>query len=126
MIIKRTDLPILTNVFSRISELKFNINTQYKLLKMKKAIEEEEEIYLKQLEALKEEYCIKDENGQFITNKNGGYQIDEAKAEECGKLVQEINAIQIQVPDMYFSIEELEPLNLTFNELEAFDPFIKL
>jgi len=47
MIIKRTDLPILTNVFSRISELKFNINTQYKLLKMKKAIEEEEEIYLK-------------------------------------------------------------------------------
>jgi len=72
MIIKRTDLPILTNVFSRISELKFNINTQYKLLKMKKAIAEEEEIYLKQLEALKE-YCVKDENGQFITNKNGGY-----------------------------------------------------
>ena len=125
MIIKRTDLPILTNVFSRISELKFNINTQYKLLKMKKAIAEEEEIYLKQLEALKE-YCVKDENGQFITNKNGGYQIDETKAEECGKLVQEINAIQIQVPDIYFTIEELEPLDLTFNELEAFDSFIKL
>ena len=124
MIIKRTDLPILTNVFSRISELKFNINTQYKLLKMKKAIEEEEEIYLKQLESLKE-YCIKDENGQFITNKNGGYQIDATKAEECGKLVQEINAIQIQVPDIYFTIEELEPLDLTFNELEAFDSFIK-
>lgn len=125
MIIKRTDLPILTNVFSRISELKFNINTQYKLLKMKKAIEEEEEIYLKQLETLKE-YCVKDENGQFITNKNGGYQIDETKAEECSKLVQEINAIQIQVPDIYFTIEELEPLDLTFNELEAFDSFIKL
>ena len=124
MIIKRTDLPILTNVFSRISELKFNINTQYKLLKMKKAIEEEEEIYLKQLESLKE-YCIKDENGQFITNKNGGYQIDATKAEECGKLVQETNAIQIQVPDIYFTIEELEPLDLTFNELEAFDSFIK-
>ena len=124
MIINRANLFILMNVFSKISKLKFNINTQYKLLKIKKAIDEEVEIYKKQLEIL-EDYYLRDENGNPIRNKDGGYAIDELKIEDCNKIVNEINSIQIQVPDMYFSLEELEPLQLTFSELETLDPFIK-
>ena len=45
MIVPRNNLPILANIFQRISNAKFDINTQYKLLKLKKAIAEEEEIY---------------------------------------------------------------------------------
>ena len=124
MIIQRQNLPILSNIFQRISNTKFNINTQYKLLKMKKSIAEEEELYLEQLETLKT-YCLRDETGELILNEEGGFAINPSKVEECGKLVQEINAIQVQVPDIYFTLEELEPLDLTFNELEALDPFIK-
>lgn len=125
MIIQRNTLPILSNIFSRISDTKFDINTQYKLLKIKKAIDEEEEIYQQQLERLRE-YCLKDENGNLIRNEDGGYAIDNEKAEECERIINEINNIQVQIPDLYFSLDELTPLQLTFSELEAFDQLIKM
>lgn len=125
MIIQRNTLPILSNIFSRISDTKFDINTQYKLLKIKKAIEEEEELYLTQLDRL-QEYCLKDENGNLIKNEDGGYAIDTEKAQECADIVKEINSIQIQIPDIQFSLDELTPLQLTFKELEVLDPFIKI
>lgn len=124
MIVPRNNLPILANIFQRISDTKFDINTQYKLLKLKKAIAEEEEIYEQQLEQLKE-YCLRDENGNLVRNDEGGYAIDTSRTSECEELVKQINAIQIQIPDIYFSLDELEPLGLTFNELEALDRFIK-
>ena len=125
MIIQRNTLPILSNIFSRISDTKFDINTQYKLLKIKKAIEEEEELYLTQLDRL-QEYCLKDENGNLIKNEDGGYAIDTEKAQECADIVKEINSIQIQIPDIQFNLDELTPLQLTFKELEVLDPFIKI
>ena len=124
MIVPRNNLPILANIFQRISNAKFNIDTQYKLLKLKKAIAEEEEIYEQQLEQLKE-YCLRDENGNLVRNDEGGYAIDTSKTTECEKLVKQINSIQIQIPDIYFSLDELASLDLTFNELEALDHFIK-
>ena len=36
-----------------------------------------------------------------------------------------MNNRQFSLPDIYFSLEELEPLGLTFGELELLDPFIK-
>lgn len=125
MIINRINLTKLTEIFKKVEDVKFNINTQYKLLKMKKSIEEEEQIYIQQLNVLKE-FCLKDDNGNFIQDDNGGYKIDDTKKEQCAQLIAEINTLQIQVPDMYFSLEELEPLNLTFKELEALEPFIKI
>ena len=99
MIINRINLTKLTEIFKKVEDVKFNINTQYKKKKKKKSIEEEEQIY---------------------------YKIDDTKKEQCAQLIAEINTLQIQVPDMYFSLEELEPLNLTFKELEALEPFIKI
>jgi hypothetical protein len=36
-----------------------------------------------------------------------------------------MNNGQFTLPDIYFSLEELEPLELTFGELELLEPFIK-
>ena len=124
MLINRNNLDILLGIFNRIGDIRFDITTQYKLLKLKKIIEEENEIYLTQLESLKT-FFSKDENGNFIKNEEGGYAIDPDKTEDCRKAIDEINALQIQVPDTYFSLDELKPLDLTFNELEALDMFIK-
>jgi len=37
----------------------------------------------------------------------------------------EMNNRQITLPDIYFSLDELEPLGLTLGELELLEPFIK-
>lgn len=125
MIVQRDTLPILSGIFARIGNIKFNINTQYKLLKIKKVIDEEAEIYGKQMERLME-FCVRDENGDFIKNDKGGFEVQPDKIDECNKIVEEINSIEVQFPDLYFQLEEFEPLDLTFKELEALDPFIRI
>lgn len=125
MLINRDNLSLINEIFNRVADTRFNISTQYKLIKLKKAIQEENEIYLTQLDRLKD-FFLTDENGNYIQNENGGYAIDQNRLEECKDLIDEVNALQVQVPDLYFSLDELEPLNLSFKELEALDPFIKI
>ena len=45
--------------------------------------------------------------------------------EQCKDDIQTINSIVTQLPDIYFSLDELENLQLTFAELEILMPFIK-
>jgi hypothetical protein len=36
----------------------------------------------------------------------------------------ELDKMDVQVPDIYLSLDELNDLNLTFSELEVLEPFI--
>lgn len=125
MIIKRYTLPYLNEIFTKLGQLHFDIETQYKLLKLKNSLKEEEEIYNEQVSSLRE-YCEQDEQGNIIQNDNGGYKIKQDKIQECQALLDKINNLQIQIPDIYFTLDELKPLNLTFNELDVLMPFVKL
>ena len=57
--------------------------------------------------------------------KTGGIKIKEGYQSECQKKIQEFNQLDVTIPDVYFTIEELESLNLTLFELEVLEPFIK-
>lgn len=124
MLIDRTKLPYLMDIIAKNAQKHFNIQTQYKFLKLKQAIEKEDEIYREQIILLRD-YCEVDENGEYIRDQQGGIKIKEDKKVECNQLLNEINQVQIQLPDIYFSLDELEPLELTLNELELLSIFLK-
>ena len=42
------------------------------------------------------------------------------------KDIEDFQKMEIQISDFYFSIDELEELELSFEELEYFMPFIKI
>lgn len=115
----------LSKIIDKIKEKTFDINTQYKFIKISKVIREEEELINEQQFLLLKQYAEKNEDGQFIVNKSGGFKIKEECVEECGLKIMEINNRQITLPDIYFSLDELEPLGLTLGELELLEPFIK-
>lgn len=125
MICSTERLKELSKIIGKIKEKTFDINTQYKFIKISKVIREEEELINEQQFLLLKQYAEKNEDGQFIVNKNGGFKIKEGCVEECGLKIMEINNRQITLPDIYFSLDELEPLGLTFGELELLEPFIK-
>ena len=60
-----------------------------------------------------------------IVLADGGIKIKQDCIKECSEKINEINNRQIQLPDIYFSLDELEPLGLTLGELELLDSFIK-
>lgn len=125
MICSTERLKELSKIIDKIKEKTFDINTQYKFIKISKVIREEEELVNEQQFLLLKQYAEKNEDGQFIVNKDGGFKIKEECVEECGLKIMEMNNRQITLPDIYFSLDELEPLGLTLGELELLEPFIK-
>lgn len=115
----------LEELLEKLKKQSFSIETQYKFLKINKTLKEERDLFAEQSLYLLSNYAEKDENGQIITKEDGGIKIKEDKLKECASKVQEINNMEVQFPDIYFSLDELEPLGLTLEELELLDPFIK-
>ena len=112
-------------LIARIKTKKFSIETQYKFIKLAKIMEEELAIVNEQKYLLLDNYAEKDEKGMFIMLDDGGVKIKEEYLEECSKKINELNSRQITIPDITFSLDELEPLELTLEELFILEPLIK-
>lgn len=125
MIIKRKNINQINQLLEKLADKKFNIKLQYKLIKIKKAIQEESEIYQEQIFKNCSPYFETDKNGQPKVNPAGGLKIKDDSIEECNQILNDLNNIDVQIPDIYLSIDELEPLDLTLGELEILMPFIQ-
>lgn len=125
MIYSTAKLKDLSVIIDKIKEKTFDINTQYKFIKISKAIKEEENYVNEQQFLLLKQYAERDDTGKFITTEDGGFKIKTEYVQECGLKIIEMNNRQFTLPDIYFSLEELGPLELTFGELELLEPFIK-
>lgn len=124
MIIKRNNIQQLYELLSSKGSCHFSIEAQYKILKIKKSLATEVEIYNQQITSL-QDYFDKDEAGNPIW-EGGGIKIKTELIDECNQKIKEINETEITIPDIYLTLEELEPLNLTLDELELLEPFIKI
>lgn len=125
MIYPSENLNGLIALIARIKTKKFSIETQYKFIKLAKIMEEELAIVNEQKYLLLDNYAEKDEKGMFIMLDDGGVKIKEEYLEECSKKINELNSRQITIPDISFSLDELEPLELTLEELFILEPLIK-
>lgn len=125
MTIKSSTIQELEKIFSEINNKQFNIETQYKFIKIKKKLKEEIEIINNQIQILIDNYGEKDKNNNLVLTENGGIKIKAEALQECENKIKAINELNIQLPDIYFSLEELKPLNLSFYQLEILEPFIK-
>lgn len=125
MIYPTEKLKDLSTIIDKIKEKTFDINTQYKFIKISKAVKEEEDYVNEQQFLILKQYAERDDTGKFVTREDGGFKIRKECIQECGLKIIEMNNRQFSLPDIYFSLEELEPLGLTFGELQLLDPFIK-
>ena len=124
MTINRNNLFALYNLLQTISDKKFNINTQYKFLKIKSLLDNEMKIYYHQMSDLTK-YLKKNDKGEIISDENNLVEILPEKKQECQDLIEQINNVEILLPDLYFSLDELAPLELTMKDLELLEQFIK-
>lgn len=125
MLIRRDQMDMIKDVIVLLGQQKFDVQTQYKLLKIKRAAQEEEELYQEQIMSNCEQFFELGENNQPIISEQGGYKIKKDKIQECNIFIAQMKKVQVQIPDIYFTIDEIEKLNLTLEQMEAFMPFIK-
>lgn len=125
MLIKRADLFLIKNIGDKLRDKVFNIQTQYKLLKLIKIADEEYPIYMEQFQSLLDSYAERDDQGNIIYSEDGGTKIKKNKMDTLQEKLYELKQIKVQVPDLYFSLDELEKLELKMEELNAFIDLIK-
>lgn len=113
------------SIFNQVAQTKVSSKLAYKIMKLCKALAVEEEFYNEKRSAIIKEYAIKDENGQVNISDDGMIKIIPEKIPEADKALRELNEIEVEVPDTKFTLDELEELKLSVNDMFVLEAFIE-
>lgn len=114
-----------SKVYNSIKDEKMSIKTAYKLNKLIKKIEEENNFYNIKFHEIIEQYAEKNGQGEYQYIDENSIKIKEGKEQECYKKVSELQNLEIETPNITFSIEELGDINLTIDTVNMLMPFIE-
>jgi len=95
----------------------------YKIMKFMKAAETEVAFYDKSLLEITEKYGERDECGELKTENNRVF-IKEDAIEECNEKVQELQAMEVELSPIKFTLEELAQLEFSVKEMLLLDELI--
>lgn len=115
----------IKNIFGKMAEEKLPIKLSYKIMKLVTSIEKEEEFFNKKFNSLIENYGERNEKEEFVYIDEVNIKIKEDKKEECRKEMEELQTLEIEIPDYYFTLEELESLSFSPRELFSLDAIIQ-
>ena len=123
MKININELVQIGNLCEKFSNRVVSARLAYKLAKLSKAISEDINFYQEKYIEYLEMFGERDENGDFVSNK-GNIKIISGLEQECKETFNELNSIEVEIPNIKFSLEELEQLNMTMKDMLVFDLFV--
>ena len=110
--------------FSNYLDAKLSPSVAYKIVKLVRAAEAEESFYQKELRKIIEQYGKRNEDGSLAATEGGGVKLAEETLDECRKKVDELDSLEIDFPDIHFTLNELSGLSMTVREVDAISAFI--
>lgn len=126
MKVKITDVVGFINIYPLIKDTKLKFGTLYKLSKYIDTCVKEREFYVENLNKIFDKYGERDENGALkLTDDKSGIIIKEDQRDECNKELEDLMAIEVDVPAEPLKIEELENLELDLSTYAKIKPFVK-
>lgn len=109
----------LQNLYNSISHIKLPLKTTYKFTRLMKRAEEEITFYQEKFREIVEEYGIK-ENGEYkITPDGQSIVIIPGKESECNQRLFELRNLDVSIEGIKFTIEELEGIDVSIQELNC-------
>lgn len=114
----------INEVFQSFIEQKLAFNLSYKIMKLLTSLENDIKFYNQKVQELLDNYAKKDEEGKYIEN-NGSISIQEDKFQEFQKAYQEIQECEIELPNIKFTMEELNNLEISPKEAYALKSIIE-
>lgn len=112
--------------YDKIKEKEMSIKTAYKFSKLISRLDTEIKFYQKKFQSILEKYGEKDEKGNFkLTEDKKGVVIKQENLLVCQKEVEELHNLDIEISEADFTLDELDSLNVTIQEMNIMMPFIK-
>ena len=126
MILKIHEILPFQEFYSLAASTHLPIKTSYKFARMATEVEKNVEFYQTSFRNIVSEFAQIDENGNFVPTEDGqGVKIQGGKEVECNTRLMELNNLEVELPDIKFTIDELEGCELTPAEMVKFLPFIE-
>lgn len=120
MTIKRRLIAPLGAALEEIkSKENLKISTKYRILKIQDIVKKELEYYGILIEELRERY------GGTYNEETKSIQFPDDRVEELGLELTCFENEEIEMPEVYIDLEELESIQLSWDTLEVLMPFIK-
>lgn len=113
-------------LYERLKDTKMPIKTAYKLNKIYAMMEKEIEFYRKGYLDILQRYGQRNEDGTFeMSEDQTGVKIIDGQEEACARDIRELGSIDIILEqDITLSLEELESLEVSVNEMKNLMPFL--
>ena len=109
----------LQNLYASIASVKMPLKTTYKFTRLMKRAEEEISFYQEKFREIVEEYGVK-ENGEYKLTPDGqSIVIIAGKEVECNQKLAELRNLEVMIEGITFSIDELEGIDVSIQELSC-------
>jgi hypothetical protein len=93
-------------------------------MKLVRAAESEEAFYQKELQKLIEQYGKRNDDGSLVATEDGNILLLEDTLHECRQKVDELEALDVDAPNISFTLDELSCVSMTVREMGAISAFI--
>ena len=114
----------ILDIYKKVKGLKVPAKVAYKFNKLCSSLEGDAAFYNEELNKIVQQYGEKEEDGSFKQTPDGGIQVKEGQIESAQKDINNLWALEVDVPDITFTVDELDGLELSIEEFNSMLPFI--
>ena len=115
----------LQSLYSSIANIKLPLKTTYKFARLMKRAEEELNFYQEKFREIVEEYGVKENDEYKLTPDGQSIVIIPGKEVECNQKLTELRNLEVMIEGITFSIDELEGIDVSIQELSCLMSLIK-
>ena len=108
-----------TNLYAQIKDARLPLKTAYKFSKLTRLLEKEINFYQDEFAKIIQTYAKKGPDGKPVYVDGETIEIIAGKEAECADKVYELKNLEIQIDNISFTIDELEKLNLSIEEISC-------
>jgi hypothetical protein len=111
--------------YDEVKNQKLSFKVLYKLSNLAKTIDEKTAFYREKLQEVLREYGELDENGNLIPTDDGrGIKIRIGTEHECYTKVDELQSLDVEMPEIKFDIDDFGNIEMTINTFNLIRPFL--
>lgn len=126
MKLKMSNVLAMQSIYSKIKDQIMPISLTYKFARLFKSFQELADFYSTELNKLIIKYSIKDENGQPVPIEGGqGVKIQPDLLIEAQGKISELLQLEVDVPDITFTLQEFDNIHFSLDDFNQFLPFIQ-
>lgn len=113
------------DIYARVKGLKVPAKVAYKFNKLCIDLDADNKFYNEELNKILQQYANKNEDGSFKRTEAGGIDIKEDQIEAAQKEIDGLYNLEIDAPDIKFTVDELDGLELSIEDFNVMLPFIE-